>query len=260
MTNIHPTAIVSKDAQIGENVNIGAFSIIEPDVVIGDNCEIRSSVIIADGARIGNNCRIFSNAVISTEPQDLKYNNEKTFVSIGDNTMIREFATINRATTSTYKTEVGSDCLIMTYAHIAHDCKVGNGVRVTNSVQMAGHVEIGDNAIIGGLAAIHQFCKIGSFAMIGGDVKLVKDVPPYCMVGENPPKVDGLNKIGLRRNGYSNEVIKAIEEFYVKIFRSGLNNTDGINEYKGNHPEIIPEVMKCIEFIEKSERGVYRMQ
>ncbi len=258
-TQIHPTAIVAKDAKLGENVKIGAFSIIESDVEIGDNTEIQSSVKIADGARIGRDCRFFSHAVIATEPQDLKYANEKTYVIIGDNTTVREFATINRATDATYKTEVGSNCLVMTYAHIAHDCKVGNNVRITNSVQMAGHVEIDDFAIISGAAAIHQFCKVGSYAMVGAAVKIVKDVPPYSMVGENPAKVDGLNKIGLRRNGFSNEVIKQIEEFYHLLFRSGFNTSDGVAEYKRRFANIPQEIQLCIDFIEKSDRGIYRM-
>ncbi len=258
-TFIHPTAIVSKEAKIGENVEIGAFSIIEPDVEIGDGTKIRSSVIVANGARIGKNCSIFSNAIIATEPQDLKYDNERTYVYIGDNTTIREFATINRATVATGKTVIGNNCLVMTYAHIAHDCRIGDNVRLTNSVQIAGHVEIEENAIIGGMAAIHQFCKIGSFAMIGATVKIVKDVLPYALVGENPPKVDGINFIGLRRNNYSNEIIKEISNFYDIIFKSGLNTSDGLNKYKQNYSSVIPEVNRCIEFIEKSERGIYRM-
>ncbi len=258
---IHNTAIVSPKAKIGENVKIGAFSIIEDDVEIGEGTEIMYSVVIANGARIGKNCRIFSNVAIATEPQDVKYKGEVTYAIIGDNTVIREFATVNRATTATYKTEVGENCLIMTYAHVAHDCKVGNNVRITNTVQLGGHVEIEDNVILGGAAVVHQFCKVGRNAMVGGAVKVVKDVPPYAMIGENPPKVDGLNIIGLRRAGFSTEAIKEIENFYFTLFRSGLNNSDGLAKYKAEHSEIIPEVQNCINFIEvKSNRGIYRMQ
>lgn len=258
-TFIHPNAIVSKNAKLGENVQVGPYTIIEDDVEIGDNTQIAYSAVIGNGARIGNNCRIYSNAIIATDPQDLKYENEKTYVIIGNNTTVREFATINRATSATYKTEVGDNCLVMTYAHIAHDCKIGNNVRITNSVQLAGHVEVDEYAIIGGIAAIHQFVRIGAYAMIGAAVKAVKDVPPYAMVGVNPPKVDGINKIGLRRNGFSNQAISAIDEFYKTIFLSGLNNSDGINEYLSKHPEPIAEVQRCIDFINKSERGIYRM-
>jgi UDP-N-acetylglucosamine acyltransferase len=255
---IHPSAIVSPDAKLGENVRIGANSIVEGDVEIGDGTEIAYSAVIADGARIGNNCRIFSHATIATEPQDIKYKGEKTFAFVGDGTVVREFATINRATTETYKTIVGKNCLVMTYSHVAHDCRVGDNVRLTNVVQLAGHVVVEDNAILGGSAIIHQFCKIGKNAMIGGGVKIVKDVPPYAMVGENPPKIDGLNKIGLRRNGFSNEAIKQIDDFYKILLHSGLNTSDGLAKYKSEYPTIIPEVQHCIDFIESSNRGIYR--
>ena len=219
-----------------------------------------SHAFIDDGARIGKNCKISSYAAIGIEPQDLKYAGEKTYAVIGDNTMVREFATISRGTAATGMTEIGHDSLIMAYAHIAHDCKLSHNVRITNAVQLAGHVSIEENAIIGGLSAIHQFCKIGRNVMIGGAVKIVKDVPPYVLVGSNPPKVDGLNKIGLLRAGFAGEVVKEIERFYLAIFKSGLNNSDGITKYRAEHREIIPEVLHCIEFIEASNRGVYRMK
>lgn len=257
---IHKTAIVSPKARIGNNVRIGAYTVIEDDVEIGDNTEIMYSVVLADGARIGKDCRIFSHAAIATEPQDLKYRGETTYVYVGDGTVVREFATINRATTATYKTEVGKNCLVMTYAHIAHDCKIGDNARITNAVQLGGHVVVENNAIIGGSSVVHQFCHVGAFAMIGGAVKIVKDVPPYAMVGENPPKVDTLNLVGMKRAGIDAAIIKEIRDFYQTVFCSGLNNTDGLAKYKAEHDVIIPEVLHCFEFIEQSERGVYRMK
>ncbi len=227
MINIHPTAIVSKKAQIGEGVSIGAHSIIHDDVVIGDNTEIRTSVVISDGARIGKECRIYHGSVIATEPQDLKYDNERTYVIIGDRNVIREYATINRATSATGKTTIGNDCLMMSYVHIAHDCHLADNIIISNVTQLGGHVTIEEWATLGGVAKIHQFTTLGCHSMIGADVKIVKDVPPYTLVGNNPAKVDKLNIIGLKRRGFSNDVIKEIDNFYRTILWSKYNVTHG---------------------------------
>lgn len=253
----HNTAIVSSKAQLGKNVKIGAFTIIEDDVEIGDNTEIRSSVVIANGSRIGNNCVIFPSAVIGTEPQDLKFDGRKTLAIIGDRTVIREYVTIHRGTHATGMTTVGNDCLIMAYCHIAHDCHVGDNVIMSNVAQIAGHVTIEEWAILGAFAKVHQFCTIGCHSMIGGDVKVVKDVAPYTLIGREPPKVEGINKIGLRRRGFSDKTIKEIESFYNLILNSGLNNRDGISKYVEKN-SISPEIKHCIEFIELSSRGIYR--
>lgn len=255
----HPTAIVSPKAQIDDNVKIGPFTIIEDDVHIHEGTEIISNAYIANGATIGKNCLIFPGVVISTKPQDLKYDNSPTKTVIGDNNEIREYVTIHRGSQATGVTIVGNNNLIMAYSHIAHDCRIGDYNVLANVVQLAGHVHIEDWVVIGGVVKIHQFCKIGCHAMVGGDVKITKDIAPYTLVGENPPKVDGINKIGLKRRGFSPEVIKEIEEFYKMVFHSGLNNTDGINKYLELHPNgILPEIQHCIEFIQKSQRGVYR--
>lgn len=255
--NIHPTAIVSKKAELGKSVKIGAYSIIEDDVIIGDNTEIRSSVVIANGARIGKDCKIFSNAIISTEPQDLKFEGEETFVFIGDRNVIREFATINRATKETGKTVIGNDNLIMAYSHVAHDCILGNKIIMSNVSQIAGHVNIEDWVILGAYSKVHQFCTIGMHSMLAADVKIVKDVPPYVLIGREPAKIEGINKIGLKRRGFSIELIDEIERFYNIILYSGLNNKDGIAEY--SKKEYIPdEIKNCIQFIEDSKRGIHR--
>ena len=253
----HHTAIISKKAKIGTNVSIGPYSIIYDDVEIGDNSEIRSSVVLGNGARIGEGCKIFTGTVIATEPQDLKFGGEKTFAFIGDRTVLREFVTINRATKTTMETNVGTDCFIMAYCHVAHDCKVGNNVIMANVTQLGGHVHVEDWAFIGGAVKIHQFCKVGMHSMIGADVKLAKDVAPFTLIGENPPKVDGINKIGLKRRGFSEERIKEIEEFYRILIHSGLNNSDGIKKFK-ERDAISSEVLHCIDFIENSQRGIYR--
>lgn len=253
----HPTAIISEQAIIGDNVTVGPFTIIEDDVEIGGNCEIRSSVVIGKGARIGSNVKIFSGAVISTEPQDMKFDGEHTLTIIGNNTTIREFATINRGTKETGKTQIGDNCLVMAYCHVAHDCIVGDNVIMSNVVQLAGHVVVEDWAILGGVAKIHQFCKIGKHSMIGADVKIVKDVPPFTLVDRKPAQVEGVNKIGLRRRGFTPETISEIEQFYDTLLFSGLNNSDGIAKFM-QRDKICDEVQYCIDFIKSSVRGIHR--
>lgn len=228
---IHPSAIVSPNAKIGSNTIIGPFSIIEDNVEIGEDCEIRSSVIIGNGARIGDAVRIYAGAAISTEPQDLKFSGEPTFTYLGNNTVVREYATINRGTKETGETRIGNDCLIMSYCHVAHDCVVGNNVIISNVTQLAGHVVIEDFVTLGGVAKIHQFCKVGKYSMVGADCKVVKDVPPFTLVDRKPAQVEGVNKIGLRRKGFAPEVIQEIEQFYDTILFSGLNNRDGIEKF-----------------------------
>ena len=253
---IHETAIVSKDAKIGHNIKIGPNCVISGDVEIGDNCEIANGVIIDNGARIGNNVRIFSYASIATEPQDLKYNNEKTTVHIGDNTVIREFATINRATTHSWKTIVGSNCLIMTYCHIAHDCIVGDNVIISNATQLGGHVSVEDWVILGGVVKVHQFCTVGKHSMVGADVKVVKDVPPFTLIGRNPAQVEGINKIGLKRRGFSDDTIKQIDRFYSDLIFSGKANKEVLDYYTNNNS--ITEIKDCLNFINNSKRGIHR--
>jgi UDP-N-acetylglucosamine acyltransferase len=257
MSTIHPSAVVSPKARIGENVTIGPFAVIDDDVEIGDGTDIRSGVVIGNGARIGRDCKIFPGATISLEPQDLKYKGEPTLAIIGDRTTIRECVTLNRGTTYSGEARVGSDCLIMAYCHIAHDCVIGDHVIISNACQLAGHVTVQDWAILGGMANIHQFCTVGKHAMIGANVLLTKDVTPYALTGRDPVRVMGINKIGLRRRGFSNEEISAIDDFYNVVFFGGLNTTEGIARFK-NEKEMSPLVQEVIEFIQNSKRGVYR--
>jgi UDP-N-acetylglucosamine acyltransferase len=257
MVKCHPTAIVSPRARIADGVTIGPYSIIEDDVEIGQDCEIGSHVVIANGSRIGRECRIFTGAVIGNPPQDLKYQGEPTLAIIGDRTTIREFVTVNRGTRATGKVVIGSDCLIMAYCHIAHDCVIGDHAILSNVTQLAGHVTVGEWAVLGGVVKVHQFCSIGKHAMVGADAKIVKDVPPYALVGREPPRVEGINRVGLQRRGFSSETIRALEEFYRIVFFSGLNIRDGIARYVAEHPTVPPEVQECIDFIRQSKRGVY---
>ncbi len=255
--SFHPTAIVSDKAKIGKNVKIGHYSIIEDDVEIGDNTEIRSHVVIADGARIGKDVRIHPCAVIATEPQDLKFGGEKTLAIIGDRTVIREYASVNRGTKESGKAEVGSDCLLMAYVHVAHDCKVGDNVVLSNLTHLGGHVTIEDWVVTGGYVKLHQFCKIGRHAFIGADAKIVKDVPPYTLMGNNPVKVAGVNKIGLKRREFTTEQINELNNFYRILLNSGLNTKDGVKKYLEERKPT-KEIENCIDFIKNSDRGIYR--
>lgn len=253
---IHPTAIVSSKAQLADSVHVAPYAIIEDDVVIGEGCYIGPHTLIANGARIGKNCKIHKGAVVSTAPQDLTYNNEPTTFEIGDNTTIREFCTLNRGTKKQHlKSVVGSNCLLMAYVHIAHDCIIGNNVIIANSVQMAGHVTIDDYAFIGGLVAIHQFVNIGAHSIIGGHFRIPKDIPPYIMAGGWPVSFERLNIIGLRRRGFTKETIDTINEAYRILYLSNLNVSQGVEKIKATM-NITPEVQNILDFIARSKRGI----
>jgi UDP-N-acetylglucosamine acyltransferase len=249
--------LISKKAQIGNNVKIHEYTVVEDDVIIGDNVEVGSNVIIGNGARISDNVKIHHGAVISTPPQDLKFKGEITTLEIGKNTVIREYATLNRGTKYSDKTIVGEDCYIMAYVHIAHDCIIGNNVILANTVQMGGHVEIHDWAIIGGLVGIHQFTKIGQHSIIGFNFRTGKDVPPYIVAGNFPLRFEGINTIGLKRRGFTDEKIQNIKNIYDAIYRSGMNVSDALDRIKKDYP-MSDEVEVILDFIEKSKRGIIR--
>ena len=257
MPEIHPTAIVSPKASIADDVTIGPYCIIEDDVVIDAGCELQAHVIVKDGTRLGKNVKVAHGAVLASPPQDLKFKGEKTTLEVGDNTVIREFATLNRGTDYHWKTKVGKNCFIMSYVHLAHDCIIGDNVIIANGVQMAGHVEIEDFVGIGGLTAIHQFVKIGRHAFVGGGLKINKDVPPYIRAMGDPVRYGGTNYIGLSRKGFSNEQIRKIKEAYRLIYQSKLTVSKALEQLK-SMADISPEVQNIIEFIEISERGLIR--
>lgn len=252
-----PLAYIHPDAQIAPNVVIEPFVTIDKNVVIEEGTRIGSNVTIFEGARIGKNCNIFPGAVIAAVPQDLKFHGENSVAIIGDNTTIRECVTVNRGTASKAKTEIGKNCLIMAYCHVAHDSILGNNVIMSNAVQVAGEVQIDDFAIIGGGTLIHQFCHIGSHVMLQGGSHVNKDVPPYVKAGRNPLSYAGINSIGLRRRGYSNETIRDIQEFYRYLYLSGLNNTDAIERIETELPAS-KERDDIILFIRNSQRGIIR--
>ncbi|HTR81837.1 MAG TPA: acyl-ACP--UDP-N-acetylglucosamine O-acyltransferase [Bacteroidota bacterium] len=254
-TQIHPTAVVSPKAEIGDGVVIGPFTVVEADVVIGKGTSIGPHVYCADGARIGENCRIHNGAVVATVPQDLKFKNERTTFEIGDSTTIREFCTLNRGTAEHMKSTVGSNCLLMAYVHVAHDCQIGDNVILANSVQMGGHVTIEDWVVIGGVTAIHQFASIGRHTMVGGHFRVSKDVPPYILAGGDPLTFEGLNVIGLRRRGFSNETLESLTHAYHILYQSKLNVSQGIQKIK-EEMKVTPEVQQLLSFVERSERGI----
>ena len=254
---IHPYTNIHSEAKIGEEVHIEAFVTIEKDVEIGDGCWIGPNVCIMEGARIGNNVKIHPGAVISNIPQDLKYEGEKTYTHIGDNTVVRECVTINRGTADRWKTEIGANCLLMAYVHIAHDCLIGNNCILANSVQIAGHVEIQDFARLGGTTAVHQFVKIGSHCMISGGSLVRKDVPPFITAAREPLIYSGVNSVGLQRSGYSPEKINQIQEVYRHYFLKGNNKAQAIKLIEEEIPDSI-EKNRILDFIKNSERGVIK--
>lgn len=254
---IQPLAYVHPEAKVAQNVVIEPFAIIHKDVEIGEGTWIGSHAVINEGARIGKNCRIFPGAVISSVPQDLKFNGEYTRTFIGDNTTIREYATISRGTEEHWKTEIGANCLIMAYAHVAHDCRVGNHCIIGNTVQMAGHVFLGDWGIISAFSAVHQFAKIGNHAFISGGSLVRKDVPPFTKAAREPLTYAGINSVGLRRRGYTNEQINQIQEIYRYVYLRGLNNFDALNAIELELPSS-DERDEIVNFIRSSERGIMK--
>ena len=250
-------AYIHSHADIARNVVIDPFVTIEKNVVIGKGSWIGSNATIMEGARIGENCRIFPGAVISAIPQDLKFEGEESLAIIGDNTTVRECATINRGTSVTGKTEVGQNCLIMAYAHIAHDCVIGNNCIIVNSVALGGHVKIGDFAIIGGLSAIHQFVTIGKHAMVSGGSLVRKDVPPFIKAAREPLSFVGINSIGLRRRGFSDSKIKEIQNIFRILYQNNNNNTQAIFKIE-TEITISAERDEIISFVQNSGRGIMR--
>lgn len=251
LANIHP------DAKIGENVTIEAFATVGADVEIGDDTWIGPNAVVMDGARIGKNCKIFPGAVVSGVPQDLKFEGERTTAEVGDNTTIRECVTINRGTKAKGKTVIGKNCLIMCYAHIAHDCLINNNVILGAYSGLAGEVEVDDFAIISGGSLTHQFVRIGAHTMIQGGSKVGKDVPPFILAGREPLAFAGINSVGLRRRGFNNEKINELQEIYRTIYQKGLNNREAIQIIEDNF-EKTEECNAIINFVKGSKRGIIR--
>lgn len=253
-TDIHPTAIVDPEAELGQGVTVGPWAFIGPGVRIGDGTEVGPRVFVEKDTTVGEDCFLANGAVLGSDAQDLKYRGERTFLEVGDRTVVREFATLNRGTDASGRTLVGSDCLIMAYGHIAHDCEIGSHVVIANAVNMGGHVLIEDWAIVGGVCAVHQFVRIGAHAFIGGGSRITQDVPPYCSAVGNPPKLYGLNRVGLERRGLSTEVRRSLKAAYRILFQGDQMLSRALDRVEAEITGV-PEVGHLVRFIRASERG-----
>ena len=251
---IHPTAIVSRDAELGANVSIGAFAIVGEGCVIGDDCTISPHAVLERNVRLDKNVRVGVGSVLGGDPQDLKFKGEETTVEVGEGSVIREYSTINRGTSQSLKTTVGRGCFIMSYVHLAHDCHIGDGVIISNATQLAGHVTVEEKAILSGVSAVHQFVLIGKYSFIGGCSRVAKDVPPYVKAVGNPVKLYGLNTVGLQRNGFAEDVVRELKRAYRLFFKSELNLTQA-RERAESELRPMPEVQEFLRFFERSERG-----
>lgn len=255
---IHSTAIINRKAKIDSGVEIGPYSIIGENVFIGSGTVIGPHVVVDPYVTIGSDCNIFQYAAIGAAPQSLKFEGGETYVKIGRGTIVREFVTIHRGTEfGGGITEVGEENFLMAYTHIAHDCKTGRKVVLSNNATLAGHITIGDNATIGGLVAIHQFVRIGDYAFVGGKSAVVKDIPPYVIASGDRAKLHGLNSVGLKRHGFSKNTLSSLKKTYRIIFRIGLTMNEAIERVRAE-VEQIPEVLRFIDFIKSSQRGITR--
>lgn len=253
-SKIHPSALIDAGAQIGEGVEIGPFAIIGDGCTIGEGCVIGPHAVLEKNVILANNVKVGVGSVLGGEPQDLKFKGEHTTVEIGENTVIREYSTINRGTAQSLKTSVGKNCFLMSYVHLAHDCHIGDGVIISNGTQLAGHVTIDDKAIVSGLVAVHQFATIGRFSFIGGASRVAKDVPPYVKAVGNPIKLYGLNSVGLERNGFPEEVRRELKRAYRLFFKSELNLSQAREKAKAELHDS-PEIREFLAFFDRSDRG-----
>ena len=255
---IHQTAVVHANAELDESVEVGPFAVIGDNVRVHAGTTIGAHVVIDPYVTIGPDCRIFQFAAIGAIPQDLKFGGETTRVEIGRGCVVREFVTIHRGTREGGGcTQIGDGCLLMAYTHVAHDCRIGNHVIMSNAATLAGHIHIGDHATIGGLVAIHQFVRIGAYAFIGGKSAVPKDVPPYVIASGDRVKLHGLNKVGLKRHGFSAETMTALKKTYRIIFRIGITMNEAIERVRAE-VDPLPEVVRFLDFIESSNRGITR--
>lgn len=252
---IHPTAIIAPDAQIGHDVEIGPWSIVGEDCVIGDGCTLGARTVLERHVRLAPRVKVGIGSVLGGDPQDLKFKGEVTTVEVGEDTVIREYVTMNRGTNQSFKTTVGSGCFVMSYVHLAHDCHIGNNVILGNNVQFAGHVTVHDRAIVSGQSAAHQFVKIGAYAFIGGCSRIAKDIPPYVKAVGNPIKLYGLNSVGLQRNNFPEPVVRELKRAYRMFFKSELNLSQARAKAQ-SELQAYPEVETFLQFLDDSDRGI----
>lgn len=257
MSKIHPTAIIAPGAQLGAEVEIGAYSVVGADLRIGDRTRIMPHVFLDGRTTIGADCVVFPFASLGAQTQDKKFKGAVTYVEIGDRTTIREYATVNAGTNEGDVTRVGSDCLIMTYCHVAHQCVLGNQVILTNATQLAGHVIMEDGSTVGGVCGVHQFVRIGKMSYVGGCSKVTQDIPPYMLADGNPATIHGLNAVGLQRRNVPEEIRRILKEAYKILYRQNLVTKQALAQIKAELPAC-PERDHLVAFIEASERGIAR--
>ncbi len=254
---IHPTAVVDPSAEIGDGCEIGPFCVVGAGVRLGARCWLQGHVTVMGPSVFGADNRFFAYCSIGQQTQDLKYAGEPTHLLVGDDNTFREFVTVNRGTAPGAITKIGGGGNFLAYSHVAHDCKVGDRVIFSNNGTIAGHVEVGDHAVIGGLTAVHQFCRIGAHAITGGCSKIVQDVPPFMIADGNPAEVRGINRIGLERMGFGPEPVKLLKEAYRILYRRALNMHQAVERLQAELPDT-PELLRLVEFLNTSSRGVIR--
>jgi UDP-N-acetylglucosamine acyltransferase len=252
---VHPTAIIHPDAALGADIVIGPYAVIGPCVRLGAGTHIGPHVVIERNTRLGERCTVGPGSVLGAAPQDRKYGGEETWLEVGDETVIREYSTLHRGTAATGVTQVGRRCFIMTYVHVAHDCRIEDDVTLANAVQLAGHVLIERHATVSGLCPVHQFVRIGAYAYVGGGSRVPQDVPPYTRAAGTPLKLYGINTIGLTRAGFPPAVRGALKHAYRLLFNSDLTTTEAVERLRRD-PEVVDEVAHLVEFVARTERGV----
>jgi UDP-N-acetylglucosamine acyltransferase len=256
--NVHPTAIIDSEAEIGVDVTIGPYCVIGPAVVLGEGCWLQNHVTLCGPTKIGARNRFYAYCSIGQQSQDLKYAGEPTYLKIGSENVFREFVTVSRATGKGNVTRIGNHGNFLAYSHIAHDCDVGDRVIFSNNGTLGGHVVVEEYAVLGGLTAVHQFCRIGKHAITGGCTKIVQDVPPFMIVDGNPAEVRGVNLVGLERRGFNHDTIRALKEAYRILYRAKLNTKQALEELGRNGLAETSEVNDLMKFIETSQRGIVR--
>lgn len=254
-SRIHPSAVIDRGASLGGDVEIGPYVVIGPAVTIGDRSIIGPHAVLERNVVLGPGCRLGAGAVIGTDPQDLKYGGEETWVEIGEGTRIREYATVNRGSRPSARTRIGRDCFVMSYAHVGHDCVLEDDVTLANGVQLGGHVTVEAHASIGGASAVHQFARIGTRAFVGGGSSVRQDVPPYARAAGNPMRLYGVNAVGLRRAGVAPEARLALQRAFRLLFNSELSTTDALDRLRAEEADT-PEVARLLDFFARSDRGV----
>ncbi|UCF40856.1 MAG: acyl-ACP--UDP-N-acetylglucosamine O-acyltransferase [Gemmatimonadota bacterium] len=252
---LHPTALIDPDTEIGSDVTIGPYAVVGPRITVGDGTTIGPHAVLQQDVRLGRRCTVGAGAVLGADPQDVKYQGEATWLEVGDDTIIREYSTLHRGTAARGRTSIGRRCFLMTYVHVAHDCVLEDDVTIANAVQLSGHVTIEAHATVSGLSPVHQFVRIGTYAYVGGGSRVPQDVPPYTTAVGNPLKLYGLNTVGLTRAGFPPEVRLALKHAYRLLFNSDLPQSEAVELVRREHGSV-PEVMRLVDFVAGSERGV----